>query len=188
LTVNLGFTESSFGFMIAAFGSGILFSMITLSYFVSSFSRVSFLIGLSMILTGLSLFTAFKSIEFINILLSIFVSGIGTGGVYLLTISFLQASTKPELRGRVFGNFYSIGRVALLASFLTTGLLANFLDKYFEVTGVEIVLQGSAVLIFVSGCIGSFTGYKKIINDFGIENSNLNNIKLDFISTKDEPE
>ena len=188
LTVNLGFTESSFGFMIASFGSGILFSMITLSYFVSSFSRVSFLIGVSMILTGLSLFIAFISIEFINILLSIFVSGIGTGGVYLLTISFLQASTKPELRGRVFGNFYSIGRVALLASFLTTGLLANFLDNYFEVTGVEIVLQGSAILIFVSGCIGFFTGYKKIINDFGIENSNFNNIKLDFRTTEDEPE
>ena len=141
-----------------------------------------------MILTGLSLFIAFISIEFINILLSIFVSGIGTGGVYLLTISFLQASTKPELRGRVFGNFYSIGRVALLASFLTTGLLANFLDNYFEVTGVEIVLQGSAILIFVSGCMGFFTGYKKIINDFGIENSNFNNIKLDFRTTEDEPE
>ena len=84
-----------------------------------------------MILTGLSLFSAFKSLEFINILLSIFVSGIGTGGVYLLTISFLQASTRPELRGRVFGNFYSIGRVALLDSFLTTGILANFLDKHF---------------------------------------------------------
>jgi len=188
LTVNLGFTESSFGFMIAAFGSGILFSMITLSYFVSSFSRVSFLIGLSMMLTGLSLFSAFKSLEFMNILLSIFVSGIGTGGVYLLTISFLQASTKPELRGRVFGNFYSIGRVALLVSFLTTGILANFLDKHFDATGVEIVLQGSAILIFISGCLGFLTGYKKIINEFGIENSNFNNIKLDFRPTEDEQE
>ena len=174
--------------MIAAFGSGILFSMITLSYFVSSFSRVSFLIGLSMMLTGLSLFSAFKSLEFINILLSIFVSGIGTGGVYLLTISFLQASTRPELRGRVFGNFYSIGRVALLISFLTTGILANFLDKYFDATGVEIVLQGSAILIFISGCLGFLTGYKKIINEFGIENSNFNNIKLDFRPTEDEQE
>ena len=75
-----------------------------------------------------------------------------------------------------------------MLSFLTTGLLANFLDKYFALTGVEIVLQGSAILIFISGCMGFFTGYKKIINDFGIENSNFNNIKLDFRPTEDEPE
>ena len=78
--------------------------------------------------------------------------------------------------------------MALLLSFLTTGLLANFLDKYFVLTGVEIVLQGSAILIFISGCIGFLTGYKKIINDFGIENSNFNNIKLDFRPTEDEQE
>ena len=91
LTVDLGFTESSFGFMIASFGTGIIFSMVTFSYFVSTFSRVSFVIGLCMLSTGISLFTAFISTDFTNILLSIFISGVGTGGVYLLTISFLQA-------------------------------------------------------------------------------------------------
>ena len=49
LTVDLGFTESSFGFMIASFGTGIIFSMVTFSYFISSFSRVSFVIGLCML-------------------------------------------------------------------------------------------------------------------------------------------
>ena len=43
LTVDLGFTESSFGFMIASFGTGIIFSMVTFSYFISSFSRVGVL-------------------------------------------------------------------------------------------------------------------------------------------------
>ena len=38
LTVDLGFSESSFGFMIASFGTGIIFSMLTLSYFVTSFN------------------------------------------------------------------------------------------------------------------------------------------------------
>ena len=188
LTVDLGFSESSFGFMISAFGLGILSSMILLSYFISSFTRVSNLIGTSMLMTGIALLNAFRSEEFLYILLFIFVAGAGTGGVYLLTISFLQATTQNELRGRVFGNFYSIGRVALLISFLTTGLAANFLDNKFDGSGVEIVLQSSALLIFLSGAISLFIGYKQINSEIEIENSNFNNLKLDFRSTEDEPE
>ena len=188
LTVDLGFSESSFGFMISAFGLGILSSLIVLSYFISSFTRVSILIGMSMLMTGIALLNAFLSDEFLYILLFIFVAGAGTGGVYLLTISFLQATTQNELRGRVFGNFYSIGRVALLISFLTTGLAANFLDNKFDGSGVEIVLQSSALLIFLSGAISLFIGYKQINSEIEIENSNFNNLKLDFRSTEDEPE
>ena len=188
LTVDLGFTESSFGFMIASFGTGIIFSMVTFSYFISSFSRVSFVIGLCMLSTGISLYTAFISTEFINILLSIFISGVGTGGVYLLTISFLQATTDQQMRGRVFGNFYTIGRIALLLSFLTSGLAANYLDPLFVSSGVETVLKISSLLILISGFITFISSYKKIFKEFGIENSNFNNIKLDFKSIEDEPE
>ena len=188
LTVDLGFTESSFGFMIASFGTGIIFSMVTFSYFISSFSRVSFVIGLCMLSTGISLYTAFISTEFINILLSIFISGVGTGGVYLLTISFLQATTDQQMRGRVFGNFYTIGRIALLLSFLTSGLAANYLDPLFVSSGVETVLKLSSLLILISGLITFISSYKKIFKEFGIENSNFNNIKLDFKSIEDEPE
>ncbi len=188
LTIDLGFTESSFGFMIASFGTGIIFSMVTFSYFISSFSRVSFVIGLCMLSTGISLYTAFISTEFINILLSIFVSGVGTGGVYLLTISFLQATTDEKMRGRVFGNFYTIGRIALLLSFLTSGLAANYLDPLFASSGVETVLKISSLLILISGLITFISSYKKIFREFGIENSNFNNIKLDFKSTEDEPD
>lgn len=188
LTVDLGFTESSFGFMIASFGTGIIFSMVTFSYFISSFSRVSFVIGLCMLSTGISLYTAFISTEFINILLSIFISGVGTGGVYLLTISFLQATTDQHMRGRVFGNFYTIGRIALLLSFLTSGLAANYLDPLFVSSGVETVLKISSLLILISGLITFISSYKKIFKEFGIENSNFNNIKLDFKSIEDEPE
>ena len=188
LTVDLGFTESSFGFMIASFGTGIIFSMVTFSYFISSFSRVSFVIALCMLSTGISLYTAFISTEFINILLSIFISGVGTGGVYLLTISFLQATTDQQMRGRVFGNFYTIGRIALLLSFLTSGLAANYLDPLFVSSGVETVLKISSLLILISGLITFISSYKKIFKEFGIENSNFNNIKLDFKSIEDEPE
>ena len=188
LTVDRGFTESSFGFMIASFGTGIIFSMVTFSYFVSSFSRVSFVIGLCMLSTGISLYTAFISDDFLDILLSIFISGVGTGGVYLLTISFLQASTDYKMRGRVFGNFYTIGRIALLLSFLTSGITANYLDTLLIGSGVEAVLKISSLLIFISGVITFISSYKKIFKEFGIENSNFNNIKLDFKSMEDEPD
>ena len=178
LTVDLGFSESSFGFMIASFGSGILFSMLTLSYFVTTFSRVNFLIGISMMLTGISLISAFRSTDFFVILLSIFISGIGTGGVYLLTISYLQASTNNDIRGRVFGNFYTIGRLALLLSFLLSGIIANYLDGFFGQDGVYLVLIGSSILIFISGILNFINGYKTIFNEFGIEKSNFNKIKL----------
>ena len=188
LTADRGFTESSFGFMIASFGTGIVFSMVTFSYFVSSFSRVSFVIGLCMLSTGISLYTAFISDDFLDILLSIFISGVGTGGVYLLTISFLQASTDYKMRGRVFGNFYTIGRIALLLSFLTSGITANYLDTLLIGSGVEAVLKISSLLIFISGVITFISSYKKIFKEFGIENSNFNNIKLDFKSMEDEPD
>ena len=188
LTVDRGFTESSFGFMIASFGTGIVFSMVTFSYFVSSFSRVSFVIGLCMLSTGISLYTAFISDDFLDILLSIFISGVGTGGVYLLTISFLQASTDYKMRGRVFGNFYTIGRIALLLSFLTSGITANYLDTLLIGSGVEAVLKISSLFIFISGVITFISSYKKIFKEFGIENSNFNNIKLEFKSMEDEPD
>jgi MFS family permease len=164
--------------MIASFGSGILFSMLTLSYFVTTFSRVNFLIGISMMLTGISLISAFRSTDFFVILLSIFISGIGTGGVYLLTISYLQASTNNDIRGRVFGNFYTIGRLALLLSFLLSGIIANYLDGVFGQDGVYLVLIGSSILIFISGILNFINGYKTIFNEFGIEKSNFNKIKL----------
>ena len=179
LTVDLGFSESSFGFMIASFGTGIIFSMLTLSYFVTTFNRINFLIGSCMIITGISLFSAFRSVDFVVILLSIFISGVGTGGVYLLTISYLQASTNPELRGRVFGNFYTIGRLALLISFLISGTAANYLDGVFNQDGVYLVLVGSSILIFTTGILNFTIGYKKIFKEFGIERSNFNKIKFD---------
>ena len=43
LTESLKFTQSSFGFMIASFGFGIIFTMVILSYFVTSFSRICLL-------------------------------------------------------------------------------------------------------------------------------------------------
>ena len=63
LTESLKFTQSSFGFMIASFGFGIISIMVILSYFVTSFKRIPFFIGISMIITGTSLLFAFNSQE-----------------------------------------------------------------------------------------------------------------------------
>lgn len=187
LTQSLKFSESSFGFMIASFGFGIIFTMVILSYFVTSFSRVSFFIGISMIITGLSLLFAFNSYEFSTILFFIFISGIGSGSVYLLTVSYLQSTTEEGLRGRVFGNFYTIGRLSLLVSILTSGFLASFANSYFEVDGVLLVLRVSSCFILLSGLLTFIKGYRKIIKDFGFENSNFNKLRLNLESNEDEP-
>ena len=187
LTQSLQCSQSSCGFMIASFGFGIIFTMIILSYFVTSFNRVSFFIGISMIITGLSLLFAFNSYEFSTILFFIFISGIGSGTVYLLTVSYLQSTTDENLRGRVFGNFYTIGRLSLLISVLIAGFLASFANNYFEVDGVLLVLRLSSCFILFSGLITFFKGYRKIIKDFGFENSNFNKLRLNLESNEDEP-
>ena len=187
LTQSLNFSQSSFGFMIASFGFGIIFTMVILSYFVTTFSRIPFFIGLSMMLTGISLLFAFNSSEFPTIIFSIFISGIGSGSVYLLTISYLQSTTEKKLRGRVFGNFYTIGRLSILVSLLISGFVANFANQYFELDGVLLVLRISACFILISGLITFFRGYKQIIQDFGFENSNFNKLTLNLNREEDKP-
>ena len=187
LTESLKFTQSSFGFMIASFGFGIVFTMVILSYFVTSFSRIPFFIGISMVLTGLSLLFAFNSSEFSTILFFIFISGIGSGSVYLLTISYLQSTTDKNLRGRVFGNFYTIGRLSILLSLFISGLVANFINQYFEFDGVLFVLRISSGFILLSGLITFVKGYRTIIKDFGFENSNFNKLRLNLDTDEDEP-
>ena len=187
LTESLEFTQSSFGFMIASFGFGIIFTMVILSYFVTSFSRIPFFIGISMVITGLSLLFAFNSSEFSTILFFIFISGIGSGSVYLLTISYLQSTTDKNLRGRVFGNFYTIGRLSILLSLFISGFAANFINQYFEFDGVLFVLRISSGFILLSGLITFVKGYRTIIKDFGFENSNFNKLRLNLDTDEDEP-
>ena len=187
LTESLKFTQSSFGFMIASFGFGIIFTMVILSYFVTSFSRIPFFVGISMVITGLSLLFAFNSSEFSTILFFIFISGIGSGSVYLLTISYLQSTTDKNLRGRVFGNFYTIGRLSILLSLFISGFAANFINQYFEFDGVLFVLRISSGFILLSGLITFVKGYRTIIKDFGFENSNFNKLRLNLDTDEDEP-
>ena len=187
LTESLKFTQSSFGFMIASFGFGIIFTMVILSYFVTSFSRIPFFIGISMVITGLSLLFAFNSSEFSTILFFIFISGIGSGSVYLLTISYLQSTTDKNLRGRVFGNFYTIGRLSILLSLFISGFAANFINQYLAFDGVLLVLRISSGFILLSGLITFVKGYKTIIKDFGFENSNFNKLRLNLDTDEDGP-
>tara|TARA_B100001057_G_scaffold78877_1_gene74065 strand:- start:38402 stop:39733 length:1332 start_codon:yes stop_codon:yes gene_type:complete len=187
LTESLKFTQSSFGFMIASFGFGIIFTMVILSYFVTSFSRIPFFIGISMVITGLSLLFAFNSLEFSTILFFIFISGIGSGSVYLLTISYLQSTTDKNLRGRVFGNFYTIGRLSILLSLFISGFAANFINQYLAFDGILLVLRISSGFILLSGLITFVKGYKTIIKDFGFENSNFNKLRLNLDTDEDGP-
>ena len=75
--------------------------------------------------------------------------------------------------------FYTIGRLALLISFLISGAAANYLDGVFNQDGVYLVLIGSSILIFITGILNFTIGYKRIFKEFGIERSNFNKIKFD---------
>ena len=66
----------------------------------------------------------------------------------------------------------------ILISFLLSGIIANYLDGIFDQDGVYLVLIGSSTLILISGILNFINGYRSIFNEFGIEKSNFNNIKL----------
>ena len=188
LTQFIGYTESAFGFVITSFGVGVLFSMLILNIFLQEVKGASFLIGFSLLVAGASLYIAFSSVEFIFFLISIFVAGLGTGSGYIITLSYLQFSTPAAMRGRVFGNFYSFGRLALLLAFFSSGIIATFLNNITEGKGTFLVLEFSAILILVTGLIAMIAGRKDLFNEFKFNNFEIKNLGSLLIPVEDEPE
>ncbi|GIS37640.1 MAG: hypothetical protein Ct9H90mP10_00410 [Actinomycetota bacterium] len=135
-----------------------------------------------MIITGISLFSAFRSVGFVVKLISIFISGVGKGGVFsLLTISYLQASTNPELRGRVFGNFYTIGRLALLISFFYIWCSCKLFRWSFQSRRslFSIDRKFNFDIYYWNFKIFLLDTKEFLKGNFGIERSNFNKIKFD---------
>ena len=50
-----------------------------------------------------------------------------------------------------------------------------------------LVLRLSSCFILFSGLMTFIRGYKKIIREFGFENSNFNKLRLNLESNEDEP-
>ena len=188
LTQFVGYTESAFGFVMTSFGIGILVSMLILNIFFQEVKGAAFLIGFSLLLSGLSLYIAFNSSDFVIFLIAIFIAGLGSGSGYIITLSYLQFSTPESMRGRVFGNFYSLGRLALLLAFFSSGLVASFINNITEGKGTSYVLEFSAILIFATGLLSMIIGRKDLVNEFKINNFEIKSLGSLLISGEDEPE
>ena len=80
------------------------------------------------------------------------------------------------MRGRVFGNFYSFGRLALLLAFFSSGIIATFLNNITEGKGTFLVLEFSAILILVTGLIAMIAGRKDLFNEFKFNNFEIKNL------------
>lgn len=188
LTQFIGYTESAFGFVITSFGVGVLFSMLILNSFLQEVKGASFLIGLSLLIAGLSLYIAINSAGFTFFLISIFIAGLGTGSGYIITLSYLQFSTPASMRGRVFGNFYSLGRLALLLAFFSSGVLATFINNIAPGKGTVYVLEFSAILILITGILAMAIGRRELLKEFSINNFEIKSLGSLLISVEDEPE
>ena len=129
-----------------------------------------------------------KNSDFIIFLIAIFVAGLGSGSGYVITISYLQFSTPTSMRGRVFGNFYSLGRLSLLFAFFSSGLVAAFINNITEGKGTSYVLEFSAILIFATGLLAMIIGRKDLVNEFKINNFEIKSLGSLLISGEDEPE
>ena len=63
------------------------------------------------------------------VMLGIFLLGICAGGVYVLGFTILGSSTTDDIRGRIFGVFYTLVRLCLLLAFTLAPLLSALLGS-----------------------------------------------------------
>ena len=92
------------------------------------------------------------------------------------------------MRGRVFGNFYSLGRLALLLAFFSSGVLATFINNIAPGKGTVYVLEFSAILILITGILAMAIGRRELLKEFSINNFEIKSLGSLLISVEDEPE
>ena len=92
------------------------------------------------------------------------------------------------MRGRVFGNFYSLGRLALLLAFFSSGILATFINNLTGGKGTMYVLEFSAILILLTGILAMIIGRRELFNEFNIHNFEIKSLGSLLIPVEDEPE
>lgn len=78
---------------------------------------------------GASIIFAAAMANLALVMLGIFLLGICAGGVYVLGFTILGSSTTDDIRGRIFGVFYTLVRLCLLLAFTLAPLLSALLGS-----------------------------------------------------------
>jgi MFS family permease len=123
---------------------------------------------------GSLIFAAFMS-NLALVMLGIGLLGVCAGAVYVLGFTILGATTSDELRGRIFGVFYTLVRLCLLLAFILapflTGLLnglAGHLHRHvgsrlikgeLGTSSLHVALPGARLTLWLGGLIVLFAAW-----------------------------
>jgi len=136
MTVPLGVTFSSevlhkgateFGLLELALGLGVCAGVFAISVWQRRLNHDRTFV-LSLAVAGAALLFAASMANVGWVMLGIGVLGAGTGGVYVLGFTILGATTSDDIRGRIFGVFYTLVRLCLLLAFTLAPLLSAVLN------------------------------------------------------------
>lgn len=152
-------SEHSFS-LLAGFGAGVLVGVVTLLAVSQQINR-PWVFSRSLLLAGLALLlaTSVDDLRLVVILLGL--TGSLVGVVYILGFTILQETADDEVRGRVFGAFYSVARlsVALIviagpAITVVFDRVTEFaLDGQIELPGYTLLVPGVRITFWIAALI-----------------------------------
>lgn len=151
--------ESSLA-LLGGFGAGVVVGVVTL-LFVSQRIDRPWVFGRALLLAGTALFIATSVDELGLVVVMLGLAGASVGIVYILGFTIIQETADDEMRGRVFGAFYSVSRVAVLLIVVAAPAIAVVFDRVTELTtdgtvdvfGYELLIPGVRITFWVAALI-----------------------------------
>ncbi len=136
MVVPLGITYSDqilhsgttgYGLLEMALGIGVAVGVLVVSVWQRRVSHTG-AFGWAVAGAGVALLVAASLARIALVMLCIGVFGACVGAVYVLGFTILGGSTSDEIRGRIFGMFYTLVRLCLLLAFTLAPLLSGLLN------------------------------------------------------------
>ena len=159
--------SAGFGLLLTSLGMGVAVGVVGVSAVQQRLPHQR-VFPLAVVGAGAALMAAASMSTLAAAMAFVAAMGVCAGAVYVLGFTILQESVQDELRGRIFAAFYSLSRLALLASLAAApfvsgaldGLSQTFLDGEIDVydltvslPGVRLTLWLGATIILVAGVL-----------------------------------
>ena len=120
--------KSGFGLLESSLGAGVGIGIIALAVVQKRIQRER-TFALAVVGAGLGIIGAASTWTMPLTMLLVGVVGVCAGAVYVLGFTMLQTEVDDNLRGRIFGVFYTLVRFCLLMALVLAPLLAGLLDQ-----------------------------------------------------------
>lgn len=165
---------TGFGLLELSLGLGVAGGVVALSVVQGRVSHDR-VFALAVGGAGVSIIVAAAMSNLALVMLGIGALGVCTGAVYVLGFTILGESTSDDLRGRIFGVFYTLARLCLLLAFTLAPLVSGMLDGLSShlrrhagrlqikgevgTSGFHVALPGARLTLWLAGFIILFAAW-----------------------------